>query len=413
MVTVDTARVQKRTLGVLFGTQVVGGVGVAIGIAVGALLLDDLTGGPSLSGLGSSASVIGGALLAIPIVRITNRDGRRGALSFAYAVGIVGAVAVVAATVTRSIPLAFVGMLAFGGGTAANLQARYAAVDLAEPEHRGRQLSLVVWAATLGSVSGPSLAPFADNALRDFGGPRYSGPFIASAVGFGVAAVMLWALLRPDPLVLARQHSGEPDGPRPGISAGLRVVRANPVARTGILAVALGHFVMVAVMAMTPIHIKQGLHDPDTVTTVVGIVLSVHIAGMYALSPLAGYAADRFGSRRVITAGIVGLLAACATAGTAGDNHVQLAIGLLLLGLGWSGTMVGGSSMLTGAVAGAERPAVQGLSDLTMGCAGAFAGAVSGFIVSGPGYPTLAALAALVILPVTVLVLHKPKPTGA
>lgn len=410
--TVDTARVQRSTVRLLFATQVIGGVGVAVGIAVGALLLDELTGGPSLSGLGSAASVIGGALLAIPIVRLTNRLGRRWGLSFAYLVGCLGALAVVGSVYWHSIPLAFVGMLCFGGGTAANLQARYAAVDLAEPRRRGRQLSMVVWATTLGSVSGPSLAPVADRYLVDLGAPTYAGPFLASAVGFAVAALVLWLLLRPDPFLLARdlRLDAEPRKPKPdaplGISHGWRLYRTNPAARVGVTAVALGHLVMVAVMTMTPVHIKHGVADPDRVISIVGIILSLHIAGMYALSPIAGWAADRYGPRRVIGCGIALLLAACAVAGTAGQSHPQLAVGLVLLGLGWSGTMVGGSAMLTGAVPTAERPAVQGLSDLAMGCFGALAGGVSGFIVDASGYPTLAAVAALVALPVTVLVLN-------
>lgn len=411
--TADTTRVQRSTVRLLFVTQMIGGVGVAVGIAVGALLLDELTGGPSLSGLGSAASVIGGALLAIPIVRITNRHGRRHGLAFSYVVGAFGSLAILGSVYWQSIPLAFVGMLAFGGGTAANLQARYAAVDLAEPARRGRQLSMVVWATTLGSVTGPSLAPLADRYLSDLGAPTYAGPFLASAIGFAVAALTLWILLRPDPFILARDLRDESNGrapgqpaASPGISQGWRVYRTNPAARVGVTAVALGHLVMVAVMTMTPVHIKHGVADPDQVISIVGIILSLHIAGMYALSPIAGWAADKYGPRRVIGCGIALLLAACAVAGTAGQSHPQLAVGLILLGLGWSGTMVGGSAMLTGAVPTEQRPAIQGLSDLTMGCAGALAGGLSGFIVDASGYPTLAAVAALVALPVTVLVLN-------
>lgn len=414
--TVDTARVQRSTVRLLFVSQMIGGVGVAVGIAVGALLLDEITGGPSMSGLGTAASVIGGALLAIPITRITNRRGRRLGLTFSYVVGTLGSLAILGSVYWDSIPLAFLGMFAFGGGTAANLQARYAAVDLAESRRRGQQLSMVVWATTLGSVSGPSLAPLADRYLTDLGAPTYAGPFLASAIGFAVAALTLWILLRPDPFLLARdlrdRDAEAPKSPAAGkpaalgVSHGWRIYRTNPAARVGVTAVALGHLVMVAVMTMTPVHIKHGVADPDQVITIVGIILSLHIAGMYALSPVAGWAADRFGPRRVIGSGIALLLAACAVAGTAGQSHPQLAAGLVLLGLGWSGTMVGGSAMLTGAVPTEQRPAIQGLSDLTMGCAGALAGGLSGFIVDASGYPTLAAVAALVALPVTVLVLN-------
>ena len=411
----DLAHVQRRTVSLLVGTQILGGVGVAVGIAVGALLLDELTGGPTLAGIGSAASVIGGALLAIPIVRVTNRYGRRYGLGLAYAMGVIGALVIVAAVHLDQAPLAFLGMLGFGGGTAANLQARYAAVDLATPSSRARQLSVVVWATTVGSVAGPSLAPLVDDLMVAQGGPRYAGPFIGSAIGFLLAGGAIWLLLRPDPFVLATATANPADSRRrPGVSAGLRIVGNNPAARLGIASVAVGHLVMVAVMTMTPVHIKHGLADPGAVTTVVGVVLSLHIAGMYALSPVAGLAADRWGPRPVILTGIVLLLAACGTAGTAGHDHVRLAAGLVLLGLGWSATMVAGSVMLTGAVDPGERPAVQGLSDLVMGIAGAAAGAVSGLVVDLTGYPILTLLAALAVVPVTVLVLRNrsPQPTA-
>jgi len=404
----ERVRLQRRTVTILFITQILGGVGVAVGIAVGALLLEDLTGTSALAGLGQSSAVIGGALLAIPIVRVTGSHGRRYGLVLAYGAGVVGALLVATALYLRSAPLAFAGMFLLGGGTAANLQARYAAADLALPANRARQLSLVVWATTIGAVTGPSLAPLADAALREqLAGPRYAGPFLASAIGFALAAGILWSFLRPDPLLIARSESGSESAPKASVSGGLRVARDNPTARLGIIAVALGHLVMVAVMAMTPIHIKHGMHDPDQVTTIVGIVLSLHIAGMYALSPVAGILADKWGHRQVILMGIGLLLLACATAGTAGHNHTQLAAGLVLLGLGWSCTMVAGSALLTGAVDASQRPGVQGLSDLVMGVAGAFAGAASGFVVQYAGYPILALLAAIVVLPVTVLVLRR------
>lgn len=408
----DVAGIQRRTIRVLLSTQILGGIGVAVGIAVGALLLDDLTGGPSLSGIGSAASVVGGALLAIPIVRVTNARGRRDGLLLAYSVGVIGALVIVAAIYMRSIPLAYLGMLCFGGGTAANLQARYAAVDLAVPQRRGRQLSIVVWATTLGSVCGPSLAPVVDQALQLLNGPHYAGPFLASAIGFAVAAVVIWTFLRPDPYNIARKLRDIDNQRSVSLVAGWHVVRHNPYARLGVASVAVGHLVMVGVMTMTPVHIKHGMHDADSVTTVVGIVLSAHIAGMYALSPLAGLAADRFGNAKVILVGITGLLLACAVAGTAGNHHVQLAAGLLLLGLGWSGTMVAGSAMLTAAVGVAERPAVQGLSDLVMGSFGAIAGAASGFIVDASSYSVLTLSAALLALPIGVLVMRTDKRKG-
>ncbi|WP_018220600.1 MFS transporter [Salinispora pacifica] len=429
----DVAPIQRRTLGLLFGTQIIGGIGVTIGVAVGALLAARIAG-TAVAGLTQSAAVVGAALLAIPITRITNGHGRRPGLVVAYLVGAVGAVLVVLAAVTRIVPLLFLGNLLFGGGTAANLQARYAAVDLAEPARRGRQLALIVWATTIGAVAAPNFAALANAVTGGWGLPPLAGPFAFSAVAFVLAAGALFALLRPDPLRTARRLSAAEPTPPPspvaeptpppspvaepmtpprpaarrgaGMRAAWRVVRDRPAARLGVAAVAVGHAVMVAVMSMTPVRLGESHGDAD-VLRVVGIVLSLHIAGMYALAPLVGWLADRLGRPAVILGGVGLLLAACAVAGTAGHHTPQLSVGLVLLGLGWSGTMVGGSTLLSESVPAAVRPSVQGFSDLTMGLAGASAAAVSGFVMRAAGYPVLTLLAAIVVVPLVALALRR------
>ncbi|SDY50386.1 Predicted arabinose efflux permease, MFS family [Micromonospora pattaloongensis] len=404
-VTAERARVQRRTLPLLFGTQIVGGIGTTIAVSVGALLTSRLVG-TGLSGLAQSAAVVGAALLAVPVTAVMNRRGRRPGLALAYLVGAAGAALVVAATVTRWVPLLFLGMLLLGGGTTANLQARYAAVDLAEPARRGRQLSLIVWATTLGAVAAPPLAPLADTALHRFGLPPLAGPFAFSAVAFVVAAGALQLFLRPDPLLTARRAAAltAPVAAAPhGLTAAVRAVAGRPAARLGVAAVAVGHLVMVGVMAMTPVHLDQR-HGGD-VLRVVGIVLSLHIAGMYALAPLVGWLTDRLGRRAVILGGVGLLLAACGVAGTAGHDVTRISVGLVLLGLGWSATMVAGSTLLSESVPVGLRPAVQGLSDLTMGLAGAAAGALSGFIVLWAGYSVLNLLAAIATVPLLALAL--------
>ncbi|MGI5522749.1 MFS transporter [Micromonospora sp. CA-259024] len=448
----DVTTIQRRTLRLLFTTQIIGGIGVTIGIAVGALLATRIAG-TAAAGVAQSAGVVGAALLAVPVTWIMARHGRRPGLVLAYAVGAVGGVLVVLAAATRWVPLLFLGMLLFGGGTAANLQARYTAVDLAEPARRGRQLSLIVWATTIGAVAAPNFAALADRVTTGWGLPPLAGPFAFSAVAFVLAAVVLLGLLRPDPLLTARRLAATgapvanlppaadatstavaaeaPAGGGPAVGgavpaaapvevraprgAGMRaawsVVRGQPAARLGIAAVAVGHLVMVAVMAMTPVRLGESHADAD-VLRLVGIVLSLHIAGMYAFSPVVGWLTDRLGRRAVILGGVGLLLAACAVAGTAGHHTPRLSVGLVLLGLGWSGTMVAGSTLLSESVPAGVRPSVQGLSDLIMGLAGTGAALVSGFVMQFAGYPVLTLLAAVAAVPLVALAL-RPVPTGA
>jgi MFS family permease len=202
---------------------------------------------------------------------------------------------------------------------------------------------------------------------------------------------------------VARSALGTPSAPasaaRHGMGVALRAVASHPSARLGVSAMAVGHLVMVGVMAMTPVHIRGAGHGAAHTLRIVGIVLSFHIAGMYAFAPLVGWLTDKLGRRPVIFAGVAVLLAACAVAGTAGHDSARLAIGLTLLGLGWSSTMVAGSTLVSESVPLELRAAAQGLSDLVMGLAGALAGAMSGVVVNAWGYPALTLLAALATLP--------------
>jgi MFS family permease len=404
----DVAVVQRRTLRLLFVTQIISGIGVAIGASVGALLAADIAG-VGVSGVAQSAIVVGAALFALPATAIVHRHGRRQSLAAGYVVAAVGSIVVVSAAVRDSIPLLFLGFFLFGGATAAGLQARYAAVDLAPAVLRGRHLSLIVWATTLGAVVGPTLAPVAGASLDEYGVPTLAGPFLFSALLLGLAALLLVLLLRPDPAVIARGALGSPGAPASdarsaGMRTALRVVVSQASARLGVSAMAIGHVVMIGVMAMTPVHIRGAGHDAAHTLRIVGVVLSFHIAGMYAFSPIVGWLTDRLGRRPVIFAGIALLLAACALSGSAGHHPTRLAAGLLLLGLGWSATMVAGSTLVSESVPLELRASAQGLSDLLMGLAGASAGAISGVIVHAWGYPTLTLLAALATVPLIALV---------
>lgn len=401
--TLDRAAVQRTTITSLVASQVLGGVGMASGIAVGALLAEDLSGSETLAGLGTTTQVLGGALIAIPVARLMAARGRRPGLVLGYGLALVGAATVVTAAVAHSFALMLLGMFLFGGGTTANGQARYAAADLAVPEHRGRDLSLVVWSTTIGSVLGPNLVGPGKAVATALGIPELVGSFVFSLGGFVLALVVVGRFLRPDPLLTARaldradsteRHTSSVQGDHDGsMRRAFRTMRTNALALEAVLVVALGHLVMVSVMVMTPLHLSHGGAELE----VIGFVISMHILGMYALSPLVGMAVDRWGSRAIAMAG--GAILAFA-AFLASQTHIGwsglLLVALFLLGVGWSCTLVSGSTLLTNAVTTAERPAVQGLSDVLMGLAGAGGGAVAGVVVGGLGYAWLAGGSAVV-----------------
>jgi MFS family permease len=407
--TADRAAVQRRTVRVLSAGVALGGLGVTVGITVGGLLARDVAGSDAAAGLGQTASVLGAALVAVPLARVSDRRGRRVGLALGYGVAVLGALVVVAAAAASSLPLLLAGLFLFGASTSSGLQARYAAADLAEPEHRGRALSMVVWATTIGSVVGPNLAEPGNALGAALGLPDLGGAFVLSIVAFAVVVLGALLLLRPDPLLLARRLAvqGSPAGPPPrtGAAAALRAVWASPGGRLGVTAVVVSHAVMVGLMVMTPVHMGAGHGSAEgTTLRVIGLVISVHVAGMYLFSPVVGWLADRAGRAATVGLGGVLLLVAGLVAGTApAGAAVQLGIGLFLLGLGWSCGLVAGSTLVTESVPAPVRPTAQGATDLLMGLGAAVAGAAGGPLMAAGGFGLVAVVSAVLVVPLAVV----------
>ncbi|MGW7353232.1 MFS transporter [Streptomyces sp. NPDC054784] len=410
------AALRRRVHAVLVVTQILGGLGVATGIALASVLAEDIGGSEGLAGLASTSSVLGTAVVSLPLAALMAARGRRPGLTLAYLIAACGGAVVVVGAVLESFPLLLAGMAAFGAGSSANLQARFAAADLAEPEHRARAISSVVWATTVGAVLGPNIASPAGRSVSalGLGIPATAGPFLWGSGIFLAAGALVHLLLRPDPLLTARAleaaDTAGADGtgaaeraPARGhtLHAGMAAVAASPRARLALVTIAGTHTVMVSIMVMTPVALSHHGADID----LIGLVISGHIAGMYALSPVMGRLADRLGRISVIGLAVALLACAAAVAGTAGADHTRSAAGLVLLGLGWSAGLVAGSALLTESVPTPARAAVQGLSDLTMNGAAGAGGALAGVIVSHAGYGMLTAVAAGLLLPVAALAL--------
>jgi len=403
-VALDVPAIQRRTIGVLSSYQALAGIAVAGAVPAGALLAAGIAGNDAAAGLAQTAGVTGAALAALPLARLTLSGGRRRALSVGVGLGAIGSVLVVVAAVSRVLPLVYLGCLLVGCATAAGYQARYAAADLAPVDRRARALSIVVWASTVGAVLGPNLLEASGRLAIDLGLPQLSGPYVVAAFCFVVSFGVLALLLRPDPYLVARRLAIAAGEATAGVDARLRDgiahVRAHRRAQLGIAAVALGHAVMVMVMVMTPVHMRH----VDVRLQLIGLVISVHVAGMYALSPVVGWAADRFGRLPVIGAGVAILAVSCVLAARApADDVVMLGVALFLLGLGWSCTLIGGSTLLVEDVDATDRPAVQGASDLVMNIAGAVGGAFAGIVVAVWSYAALCAMALVPVAAIAVL----------
>jgi MFS family permease len=383
---------QAKTVKVLASAQVLNGLGVAGTVAAGSLLVASITDSETLAGLAQTSSVLGAAALALPLARLTARGGRRLALSVGYIAGLIGSLFAIIGGANENLILMLLGTFFVGAASAAGYQARFAAIDLATNETRAKQLSFVVWGLTIGAVAGPNLMEPSGNLAESFGLPRLVGPYLISAVALFLATLVIQIFLRPDPYLLAQRESAVTTAVKRSTKEALSHIKKNERALFAILSIAIGHVAMVSIMVMTPVHMAH----VDVTLTIIGLVISIHVVGMYAFSPIVGSISDRIGRINTIKVGVVTLLISAVISGiAAADDAITLGIGLFLLGLGWSFTLIAGSAFLTESVAPEVKTSAQGASDLVMNLSGAGGGALAGVIIGTLSYGWLCVFAAI------------------
>ena len=395
----DVPAIQRRTLVVLVSSQALGGLGNLVGIAVAAVLAQRVSGSDALAGMMQTLQVLGAAASSFFLARIMGVRGRRAGLATGYAVGAVGSGIVVVGGALGSFPVLLLGALLLGTTSATNLQARYAAADLAAPDRRARAVGLVLWSTTFGAVLGPNLVGPAGRLAEALGLPRLTGPFLLSVVIVSIAALVVWVALRPDPLLVAKEvarlEAGDLPvatvGPPKGAFSRVReLVGEHPGILAGILAMATSQAVMVAIMAMTPLHMDHGGASLE----VIGFVISIHVLGMFFFSPVVGLVADRVGRPQVLVAGAVLFVAALWLAGSSPMGaSTRIGVGLFLLGLAWSCGTVAASALVTESTPLEDRTTVQGVADVVMNVAAGTAALLGGVVVDWLGFAWLNGLA--------------------
>jgi MFS family permease len=397
----DIEQIQRRTIKVLALGQVLGGFGLGSVLSIGSLLAKDLSGSEAWAGSAATFSTLGSAIWAIPLARLAYGRGRRVSLATGAGFAITGAIAVINAAGLRSFPLLLLGIFLLGAGSATSLQARFAATDIPSAGKTGRSIGLVVWATTVGAVTGPNLFGPGEELGRALGLAPLAGPFLFTVAAQTLSTLIFWFGLKPDPLKYAQQLQKDAGQGKHKISfkSAVETLKAYPVARFAVMAIALSHMVMVSVMAMTPVHLQHMGYD----IVVVGFTISLHIAGMYALSPLMGYLADKFGKLQTIFLGQVIFVAALLFAGIGHADRVMVTIGLTLLGLGWSAATVAGSALLSATLPADEKTNVQGLSDSVMNLSGAFGGAIAGVLLASFQFEGLNGIALVPVAVITLL----------
>ena len=397
----DIEQIQRRTVKVLALGQVLGGFGLGSTLSIGSLLALDLSGSEAWAGSAATFSTLGSAIWAIPLSRLAYARGRRVSLALGAGFAITGAIAVINAAGFRSFPLLLLGIFLLGAGSATSLQARFAATDIPSSGKTGRSIGLVVWATTVGAVTGPNLFGPGEQLGTLLGLAPLAGPFLFTVAAQTCSTLVFWFGLKPDPLKYAQQIRQDAGVAKHKISfkSAIATLKEYKVAKFAVISIALSHMVMVSVMAMTPVHLQHMGYD----IVVVGFTISLHIAGMYALSPLMGYLADKFGKLQTIFLGQVLFVAALLFAGIGHADRVMVTIGLTLLGLGWSAATVAGSALLSATLPADEKTNVQGLSDSVMNLSGAFGGAIAGVLLASFQFEGLNGIALVPVAVITLL----------
>jgi len=394
----------KRVLLVVSLSQVFGGAGLAAGITVGALLAQQMLGTDAYAGVPSALFTLGSAGAALIVGKISQRYGRRTGLSTGFIVGGLGAIGVVIAAMINSVTLLFVSLLIYGAGTATNLQARYAGTDLANNKQRATAISTTMVMTTFGAVAGPNLVEIMGEVAVSMGVPALAGPFILSATAFILAGLVLFIMLRPDPLEIAKMIEADRRETEYGnMTESLSEKAINKRGLTvGATVMVLTQIVMVAIMTMTPVHMKHHGHGLSEV----GIVIGFHVGSMYLPSLVTGILVDKIGRTTMsIASGVTLLFAGLLAAFAPSDSMVLLIVALTLLGLGWNFGLISGTAQIVDSTEPSTRAKTQGKIDVLVALAGASGGALSGMVVANASYATLSlagGLLSLILIPVVI-----------
>ncbi|MDF2946494.1 MAG: ydeG [Bacillales bacterium] len=393
----------KRTLIVVSISQIFGGAGLAAGVTVGALLARQMLGTDAYAGIPSALLTLGSAGAALLVGRLSQAYGRRTGLSTGFMIGGIGAIGVIIAAIINSVSLLFASLLFYGAGSATNLQARYAGTDLANSKQRATAISIAMVFTTFGAVAGPNMVNVMGNFSKSIGVPSLAGPFILAAAAYILACVVLFIMLRPDPLVIARSlETSNQVTTDKGILGTTEQIENKRGIIVGATIMVVTQIVMVAIMTMTPVHMMHHGHNLGAV----GMVIGFHIGAMYLPSLVTGVLVDKLGRTAMsIASGTTLLLAGLIAAFAPGDSFVMLVIALSLLGLGWNFGLISGTALIVDSTTTSTRAKTQGKVDVMIALSGAAGSALSGLIVAGSSYLTLSlagGILSLLLIPVVI-----------
>ena len=397
----DFTRIARKITFVLFLAQSFASAGFIAAAAINPILGEKLASDRSLATVPVAAYLFSGALSASMWGHVMDRIGRRNGIVLGLVLGKIGNALVLVSIETSSFLMMLFGLMLMGTTNSATQLSRFAAAEVNLPAQRGRAISMVV----LGGVIGTILARLSAAPMGEFvvtlGMDELSGAYLTTLILFGLAAVIVFVALRPDPRDVGRQLAeAYPTEVLHGEARPIFQILRQPAAVTAVTAMVLGQVVMVAIMVITSLHMEDHHHARSDIYS----VISAHTFGMFAPSLFSGWLLDKIGRGKMILIGSLTLLLACITAPLSPDV-LPLGVALFLLGLGWNFCFVGGSTLLADQLSPLERSRTQGTNDFLVGLASSIISLSSGFIFNATSYTMMTIIAgALSLVPLGMVI---------
>ena len=284
---------------------------------------------------------------AMPASLLMKKVGRRAGFQLGSLFHIFGASVSGFAIVEQSFLLFGFGIAMIGIGNAFAAFYRFAAADVADISYRSRAISYVLAGSVVAAFIGPNLANFTKNAVP---GALFAGSYWSIAVIYGIALILITFLKVPEVDAEAEKKKGRP----------LREIAKQPQFLLAVVAATVGYGVMNLLMTSTPLAMEaSGMSFMHT-----SQVIQWHIFAMFAPSFFTGHLVRKFGELNIILAGLFALFTSVLITFVFGLSFFTFIATLVLLGVGWNFTFLGGTMLLTTTYEPSEKAIVQGFNDL-------------------------------------------------
>lgn len=263
---------------------------------------------------------------------------------------------------------------------------RFAAADASPSFYKPRAISWILAGGVISAVLGPQVVILTKDLFEPV---LFAGAFVALVPLCGAAIVLFLFLRLPD-----HKAAGAATGQavRP-----LREIVLTQRFLTGMVCGISSYALMTFMMTGAPLAMVIGCgFSPELAT----LGIQWHVLAMFAPSFVTGMLIQRFGTEKVVAAGLV-ILMACA-----GIAHMGIALwnfwgALILLGIGWNFGFIGATAIVASSYRPQEADKVQGFHDIILFGTVALSSFSSGKVFSAFGWSVMN----LVIWPVTIICL--------